>query len=598
MNINSIKANNFRSFLHLEEIRLGQLATIIGQNDTGKSNILKAIVLFLQPKPKPDISDIYDKAPPDGDIEIEMSFSDLPSIITIEEGVETTFANENLLDKEGCLRLKKIFSHSDLTKYSVQINTYDYSDDIYSSLTMLKEKDLNDQCKKLGIDVSKSGRGVTNLSKREAIRKLAKENNIPKSNSYLNVDQKSDLWKTILNLLPEFNLFETDTKLGVSETSFQSQFRPIIKSVTQKDEIADVKDKFTSIIKESLQIEVDKVYEKLKQYTSSFSGLTAKPIFTWDKAVSLELFGKDDQDVENSLDNRGSGMRRLLMVAFFQYLAERDCKNKQNIIFGVEEPENCLHPGLQREIIKSFRQLTNQGYQIIITSHSPVFASASTIDDLALVTRDQGFAKAIQTPQLDLVEVARELGIDPSDQITGFNACIFVEGIDDIYFLCTIANKFKTSGKITSNFKDQNIGFIPCGGGDTLKHWINLHAIEKINRKFGVMIDSDRKNPEDPIPGRKIKWKNECEKFGGKFYILRKREIENYLHSAALARAGKIQNKYNDFSDMKEIFGPRVIKVIEEMTTEEIIEIGRYQENGSDKNEIVEIVENFINLAT
>ena len=598
MNINSIKANNFRSFSHLEEIRLGQLATIIGQNDTGKSNILKAIDLFLQPKPKPDISDIYDKAPPEGNIEIEISFSDLPSIITIEEGVETTFANENLLDKEGCLRLKKIFPRSNLAKYSVQIISYDYSDDKYSSLTMLKEKDLNDQCKKLGIDVSKSGRGVTNLSKREAIRKLAEENNISKSNSYLNVDQKSDLWKTILNLLPELTLFETDTKLGVSETSFQSQFRPIIKSVTQKEEIVEVKDKFTSMIKTSLQTEVDKVYEKLKQYTSSFKGLTAKPIFTWDKAVLLDLFGKDDQDVENSLDNRGSGMRRLLMVAFFQYLAERDCKNKQNIIFGIEEPENCLHPGLQREIVKSFRQLTNQGYQIIVTSHSPVFASASPIDDLALVKRNQGFAKASQTPQLNLVEVANELGIDPSDQITGFNSCIFVEGIDDVYFLCTIANKFKASGRIKSDFKGQNIGFIPCGGGDTLKHWINLRAIEKINKNFGVMIDSDRKNPEDTIPGRKINWKNKCEKLGGKFYILRKREIENYLHPAALDRAGKEQKKYNDFSDMKEIFGPHVIKVIEEMTTEEIIEMGRYQENGSNKNEIVEIVENFVNLAT
>lgn len=597
MNINSIKANNFRSFSHLEEIRLGKLATIIGQNDTGKSNILKAIDLFLQPKPKPDISDIHDKAPPEGDIEIEMSFSDLPSIITIEEGVETTFANENLLDKEGCLRLKKIFPRSNLAKYSVQIISYDYSDDKYSSLTMLKEKDLNDQCKKLGIDVSKSGRGVTNLSKREVIRKLAEENNILKSNSYLNIDQKSDLWKTILNLLPELTLFETDTKLGVSETSFQSQFRPIIKSVTQKEEIAIVKDKFTDMIKASLQIEVDKVYEKLKQYTSSFKGLTARPIFNWDKAVLLDIFGKDDQDIENSLDNRGSGMRRLLMVAFFQYLAERDCKNKQNIIFGIEEPENCLHPGLQREIVKSFRQLTNQGYQIIITSHSPVFASASTIDDLALVKRNQGFAKASQTPQLDLVEVANELGIDPSDQITGFNACIFVEGIDDSYFLRTIANKFKVSGIIKSDFDEQNIGFIPCGGGDTLKHWINLRAIEKINRKFGVMIDSDRKSPEDAIPGRKINWKNICEKLGGKFFILRKREIENYLHSAALARAGKEQKKYNDFSDMKEMFGPHVIKVIKEMTTEEIIEMGGYQENGSNKNEIVEIVKNFLNLA-
>jgi predicted ATP-dependent endonuclease of OLD family len=94
--------------------------------------------------------------------------------------------------------------------------------------------------------------------------------------------------------------------------------------------------------------------------------------------VTFDLKGVDGDGIEASLNKRGAGIRRMLMVAFFQYLTDRKIAGKDvNLIYAIEEPEAFIHPGLQRELAKSFNELSISGFQILITSHSPVFAGFS-----------------------------------------------------------------------------------------------------------------------------------------------------------------------------------------------------------------------------
>jgi AAA15 family ATPase/GTPase len=48
LRVHSISLKNFGPFKSLEEFRFGQLSTIIGQNDAGKSHILLALQIFLE----------------------------------------------------------------------------------------------------------------------------------------------------------------------------------------------------------------------------------------------------------------------------------------------------------------------------------------------------------------------------------------------------------------------------------------------------------------------------------------------------------------------------------------------------------------------
>jgi putative ATP-dependent endonuclease of OLD family len=592
MRVHSILIKNFGPFKILNELILGPLATIVGQNDVGKSNILRALQVFFEER-KIEESDVHNAAKIDDDVVIEVAFTILPEKIELEEGFETTLQDEMLIDSSNFLRIRKIYPCNNPAKFDVLLLIKDFSDDNYAGLSNLKEKDLNDRCKVVGIDVAKSGRGITNLGKRQALRNKARTDGIQLVDRELPLTTKDDLWKKINSLLPEFVLFETDTKLGVGETTFQSQFRPIVKTAAEQSDVVDAKDTFTGVISKALQKEIDKIFLHLQRHTDVFSRLSVKPEFFWDKAVSFQIYGKDQFEVENSLDHRGSGIRRLLMVAFFQYLAEREQETQGNFVFAIEEPENCLHPGLQRELVRSFYRLVEGGYQVIVTTHSPVITAAPPIEDLALIVREAGEAKAIQTPNLDLSYVAEQLGIEPSDQITGYNACIFIEGPTDIIFWTIIAKKFKDAGMITADFDDLRIGFVICGG-ETLKNWIDLRAMKRLNRHFSAIVDSDRKSHIYEVPGRKLEWKRKCEEQGGKFFILRKREIENYLHQDAITRSGRVLIPYDDFTDMKSIFGENVYKVISDMSCEEIMERDCYIENDVEHHEILEIIRSII----
>ena len=595
MRIHSITINNYRPFKVLEDVRLGQLATIVGKNDTGKSSILRAIQLFFEKRPKIDPSDVHDNAAPNEDVVIEIAFTSLPEKIEIEEGIETTFREEMLLDQNGHLRLRKTYPRDKLTNVEISLITQDFQDDFFAGLANLKEQELNKRCKEAGIDVTKAGRGITNKSKREALRTKAKEREIKIGENELKLSPRDELWKCIESLLPDFYLFESETKTDVSETSFQSPFRPIIKTAADQPDVTDARKEFAGAIERALQEEVDKIFERLKRHTDDIDALTVKPVFSWDKAVTLQIYGKDHHGVDKPLEKRGSGIRRLLMVAFFEYLAEKEEEKAANFIFGIEEPENDLHPGLQRELAQSFRQLADLGYQIIITSHSPVFVGSSPIEDLTLIIRQRGIARAIQHPKLDIGKIAEELGVEPADQITSYKACVFVEGPDDIMFWRTVASKLKEGRYIDANFDDKEISFIPVGGSN-IKYWIGIRAMKRLNRRFGVVVDSDRKSQTDGIPQRKLNWKNQCEVDGGIFFILRKRAIENYLHPNAIKRSGRVLQQYDDFTDMKKLFGKNVIKVIRDMTPDEILEMDKYEENNIEHHELKEIIEALLNL--
>lgn len=186
--------------------------------------------------------------------------------------------------------------------------------------------------------------------------------------------------------------------------------------------------------------------------------------------------------------------------------------------------------------------------------------------------------------------LAEELGVDPADQITGFSACVFVEGIADIEIFETVAGIFKEARLFPADFRDKNIGFV-ITGGENLRHWISRRAMTRLNRKFAVVVDSDKVSPQYNIPQRKLNWKASCEREGGQFFITRKRELENYLHKDALIRANKANAIFDQYSDMKKLFGDQVYKVVETMTADEILECDEYRGNGIEHHELKEMVE-------
>jgi hypothetical protein len=95
-----------------------------------------------------------------------------------------------------------------------------------------------------------------------------------------------------------------------------------------------------------------------------------------------------------------------------------------------------------------------------------------------------------------------------------------------------------------------------------------------------------------------VKWQQCCTSDGGKFHITQKREIENYLHPDVIAAYLKRTDHFDDFTDMKGLFDKDVINLISCMSAEQILERDRYMENGEEKHELVEVIEDFVTLAS
>jgi putative ATP-dependent endonuclease of OLD family len=87
----------------------------------------------------------------------------------------------------------------------------------------------------------------------------------------------------------------------------------------------------------------------------------------------------------------GTGSINLLVFALLTFIAE--LKDKQSVIFAMEEPEIALPPHTQRRVTRFV--LAEMG-QSIVTSHSPYVIEQFNPEQIVILTRDEGGALAGQ----------------------------------------------------------------------------------------------------------------------------------------------------------------------------------------------------------
>ncbi len=100
------------------------------------------------------------------------------------------------------------------------------------------------------------------------------------------------------------------------------------------------------------------------------------------KSVSIS---SDDQI---SINKRGSGVKRLVLLNFFRAEVERrQIENGSvNIIYAIEEPETSQHPKYQEKLIKAFIDLScTPSVQILMTTHSPAIVKMLDFKHITMI---------------------------------------------------------------------------------------------------------------------------------------------------------------------------------------------------------------------
>lgn len=539
MKLTKLKLKNFRCYKNEIELDINDLTCLIGKNDHGKSTILEALNAFF--------NDTIDKGDlsieSQGDIEITCTFSNIPDEIILDTSVTTSPKEECILNRDGNLEIKKIYKVGTTISKSAYLLAYHPSDDRVTNLLSLKNSPLKSLASNLGVDLTNVLK-TKNPPLRKAIRDFI---NSPKSIQAIKVDGNLDtennlktIWTSLKALLPIYSLFKVDKSIDDKDKDVQDPMKVAVKESLAIPEIQAMLVQIENAVRVRSTEVAEKTLEKLKdidpklaeKMKSEFSKMPS-----WDKIFDLTLLNEKDIP----LNKRGSGVKRLVLLSFFQAQAEKKMleDNSPSIIYAIEEPETSQHPDHQKILIQSLIDLSDRdNIQVLFTTHSSNLAREIPIESLIYVLREEdvsvleyGYNKtAGLINEITLEKIINSLGVlpNPKDKV---EVLLFVEGVHDVTALSKyskIFNDFDSEYVLVEN--NPSIGIV-ISGGSSLKFYVDNKYLDGLGKPQIHIYDNDIESYRDII--RRVN-----EEGGGKIgFNTSKLMMENYLHKNAIEEA-------------------------------------------------------------
>lgn len=558
MKLKKLKLKNFRCYSTEVETDISDLNVIIGKNDVGKSSILEALNIFFNGKPdKDDLSIANDNS----QIEMTCVFNDLPDTLILDDTVETSLKDEYLLNNEGDLEIKKMFPVSgsgSVSEKAVIVCQYPDNDNL-SDLLSKKRTTLRLQFDELGINPEgidlRRSKELRNAIRSyyyggQEIQTVTKEIEI--DGRLDNEDNRKKIWISIKKYLPIYSLFFVDKPLNDQDADIQDPMKEIIKEVLKRDAISPLLEQLKEAVQEASTAMADETIEKLNELDAGLaetlrSSFPKEP--SWNSIFKLTL--EDKRGV--SLNKRGSGMRRLVLLSFFRAQVEnRRTEIAPNIIYALEEPETSQHPDFQLMIVNALKELSEtNNAQVLFTTHNSNLAKEIPRDSLRYTYSDNGNIRVENgtnpdgTDKVDIIDrIIETLGVlpDPKNKV---KVLIFVEGENDINGLIGYSKLLHAHDNEIINLEDNEaVAFIPTGGSQ-LKYYVEKKYLDGLLQAQVHIYDSDKQEYIDTITN--LNAEANPNKIG---YNTLKPELENYLHHEAI---NECYQDYNIVTNIAEI---------------------------------------------
>lgn len=568
MRLKALRLENFRSYRAPTEIQVHRLTAFIGRNDAGKSTILEALEIFFEGETvKIDPGD----ASVGGDSEnvrISAVFDNLPPQIVLDADARTSLADEYLLNGDGDLEIIKVYNCSVAGKVGppkVFARAMHPTADGVSDLLQKKIGDLRKLVAAVGVGADCNQ--AEKPSMRRALYAAAGELSLTDRDVPLKDEDAKGLWEAVKRRLPVFALFRSDRASVDQDPEVQNPMKLAIQKA-----LAELSDDLERITAKVQEVAEDTARRTIEQMQASYPDMALASVLTpqfrkptWNTVFKLDL--RSDDGIP--LNKRGSGVRRLVLMSFFQAEAVRMRQERGDgegqgvpVIYAIEEPETSQHPDHQERIVRAFRDLADSGDQVLLTTHVPGLAGLLPTESVRFVDRDptsdqprvrKGYQNVLQ-------EVAETLGILPdAAKRRNIGVAVAVEGFTDIDALSAFAAVLAAEGALEPF--DQTRVFWTIGGGTTLNDWVERRYLDKLEVPQVYIFDSDLDQPGAVVKADKAARRDEVNaRPNCRAFISRKRAIENYMHPATLARlcGGRIRLPEAidpDYENMPAAFG-------------------------------------------
>lgn len=399
MKLEKISIQNFRGYKDKITLDLSNFTALVGKNDIGKSTIMDALDIFFNNGKgiiKIDKTDINVVNSRNGinDVVISAFFSDLPTSVVLDGSYATNLKDEYLLNEDGFLEVVKTFKNGDSKAASikVQLNAFHPTCSECDSLLQKKNADLKKIVERLNLSCDKT----VNAEMRAAIWGYYKDN-LACVEKLIDVSAKDgdikNIWEKLQIYLPHFSLFQSDRKNSDSDDEVQDPLKEAVRLIFADETIQRTLSEVATKVKEKVQEVADLTLEKLHEMAPEVSNslhpnIPSVESLKWaDVFKGLSISG--DQDI--SINKRGSGIKRLVLLNFFRAEAERRKAESHNpsIIYAIEEPETSQHKNYQIMLVNALKQLANEPKtQVIITTHSSDIVKNLNFTNLKMVCRN------------------------------------------------------------------------------------------------------------------------------------------------------------------------------------------------------------------
>lgn len=407
----------YRSLIKKCEIDISRLTTIIGPNNEGKSNILRAIVTAVK------ILEIIGAEP-----NLQMKKGDKLSMIT-----HVLRDDVFLWGRDYPLSAQRRKRDTGVTTFVLEFALGDAELQeiiaLTGSLFSKKKVALKLEITEKEVSYSLNLKGIFN--KRADKKKLvslaqyfASRINICYIDAVRTSETAGESMAKLVDIQIKNQLYESE-----------EYKRYLLETQKKKTELLnDISNEVSKVLREFLPgIKQTSVRLHERRFGNAQFWSTAEVEVNDGEKTSLEL--------------KGSGVQSLIALALARFVSQQDQKSDSCFVLAVEEPESHLHPDAIHRVRQILKTISANS-PVIITTHSPLLVNIDSMAANILV--NEHTAKPAKSKE----EIRQLLGAHASDSLMMSECNLIVEGISDERLLRTILS---TKSKLIKEALDSRI---------------------------------------------------------------------------------------------------------------------------------------------
>ena len=494
MKLKRFRVTNFRSVIDSGWINCDDVTTLVGINESGKSNILLALwklnparggeIDVLHDLPVMKLSSLREKQEEVFFVEAVFEIGESAEGINDELGMSLTAENELYISRnyKGDYRFR--FEDETSQKKIEQLQKpkkVKGSEDIPGQTAV----EIFNRIKPFipsFVYYSNYGNLTSRIYLPHAVKWL-------KGESVAGVDIKEDQVRTIKVLFDYVNLKpEEILELGKDAKDIAQERRRDATPTEDDIKKAEADKEQRALLLQSAGTQLTKGFRdwwKQGEYKFRF-GADGDYFYIW--------VSDDKRPEEVDLGLRSTGLQWFLSF-YLVFLME--CKNEnQGSVLLLDEAGLTLHPLAQKDLAAFFNKLSEEN-QIINTTHSPFIVDAKNIDRCRVVfTREDGGTVVSENlregsgkvGEKSIYAVHAALGLTDSDVLLQGSQVVVVEGPSDQFYLSAIKNALIRDQRFAPQ---REIVFAPAGGAKGVQGISSL--ISSVNDELPkVVLDSDK----------------------------------------------------------------------------------------------------------